>query len=502
MRFTSLVIELIRARPLLVVWLVVGAQALLWFVVPMLVYASPPGDVATVLAYGREYQVGTDLGPPLAFWLADLAYRAAGEHIFGVYLLAQICFVVTFVALYRLGRAIAGPQHAVVAVILTSTITAFASDGTAFGPMILARPLWALALLHIWQVIGQGRRNAWFALSLEVGLLLLTTTAAPVLLLLPLGFALATARGRRAFLSLDTAFSVLVIAALVVPYAVWLIRADLWASLSLPANADIAERAQIGGIYVLMLLLSAAGVAVLTLFNNGRFAPKNDDSPVVVRQPVDPLARGFVYVFALGPLLLAGVGAAVFGPAQLAGCGGIALLLTGLAVVVTGADVVAIHRQRLLRSIWAALVVAPAVAVIGGAVVQPWIGRTELPTAIPAKDIARFFGEAFERRTGKPLPAVAGDPELASLVAMGASRPRLLLDATPARTPWINLASFQQTGGIVVWRAADTAGKPPEEIAKRFPDIVPELPRAFDRLIAGRQPLIRIGWAIVRPKTP
>jgi len=28
---------------------------------------------------------------------------------------------------------------------------------------VLARPLWALLLLHTWQLIGQGRRNAWFA---------------------------------------------------------------------------------------------------------------------------------------------------------------------------------------------------------------------------------------------------------------------------------------------------------------------------------------------------
>jgi hypothetical protein len=27
-------------------------------------------------------------------------------------------------------------------------------------------------------------------------------------------------------------------------------------------------------------------------------------------------------------------------------------------------------------------------------------------------------------------------------------------------------------------------------------------PRAFERLVNGRQPLLRIGWAIVRPKVP
>src|ERR1700719_151255 len=89
MRFTSLIIELIRARPRLVVWLVALFQAALWLILAMLLYGSPPGDLATVLAYGREYQVGTDLGPPLAFWLADIALRPARKHILGVYLVAH-----------------------------------------------------------------------------------------------------------------------------------------------------------------------------------------------------------------------------------------------------------------------------------------------------------------------------------------------------------------------------------------------------------------------------
>src|SRR5436309_22047 len=197
MRFTSLIIELIRARPRLVIWLVLLFQAGLWLVLPLLLYRSPPGDVATLLAFGREYQIGTDLGPSLAFWLADIAFTLAGNHIFGVYLLAQLCFIVTFVALFALGRALIGGQQAVLAVLLTLTVTAFSSPGVEFGPLLLARPLWALLLLHFWQVIGQGRRSAWFALSIEAGLLLLTTPAAIGLLGLVAVFAFATAQGRR-----------------------------------------------------------------------------------------------------------------------------------------------------------------------------------------------------------------------------------------------------------------------------------------------------------------
>jgi hypothetical protein len=97
---------------------------------------------------------------------------------------------------------------------------------------------------------------------------------------------------------------------------------------------------------------------------------------------------------------------------------------------------------------------------------------------------------------------VTGDAQLAALIALDTGRPHLLLDAAPQRTPWLTLAKFNETGGVVVWRASDTEGTPPPDIAQRFPGLVPEVPRAFEWFVTGRQPLLRIGWAIVRPKTP
>ena len=95
-----------------------------------------------------------------------------------------------------------------------------------------------------------------------------------------------------------------------------------------------------------------------------------------------------------------------------------------------------------------------------------------------------------------------GTSRPASLISLDSARPHLFLDAAPQRTPWLSFASFNETGGVVVWRAADTQGTPPPELAQRFPGLVPEVPRAFDWLVNGRQPLLRIGWAIVRPKGP
>ena len=500
MRFTSLIIELIRARPRLVVWLAVLFQAALWLIVPLLFYSSPPGDVATVLAYGREYQVGTDLGAPLAFWLADIAFRAAGNHMFGVYLLAQLCSVVTFWALYLLARAIVGGQHAVLAVLLTLTVTAFSSPGVEFGPLVLARPLWALLLWHSWQLIGQGRRNVWFAWSIEAGLLLLTTSAALGLLMLIAGFALATERGRRTLMSFDALFALAVIVVLALPYLVWLIRADALA-LPWPVMTDLSGKATHWAGLLGGLLFAMAGIVLLAIVNSGWFDRSPEEAPIIYRPPVDPLARNFVYFFALAPALAGSLISGLYGFDRVAGGAGIALLMSGLAAIVAAGDLVHLRYQRILRSVWAAAVTAPALAVAATALFQPWTGG-EVATSLPASAIAHFFGDSFERRTNHPLPAVAGDAELATLITLDASRPHLFLDAAPQQTPWLTPAKFNETGGVVVWRASDTVGTPPDEIAKRFPGLVPEVPRAFDRLVNGRQPLLRIGWAIVRPKAP
>jgi hypothetical protein len=502
MRFTSLIIELIRARPRLIVWIAVLFQAALWLILPMLLYRSPPDDLATVLAYGREYQVGTDLGPPLAFWLADIAFRAAGNHMFGVYLLTQLCSVATFWTLYLLARAVVGGQQAVLAVLLTMTVAAFSSPGVEFGPLVLARPLWALLLLHSWQLIGQGRRNAWFAWSIEAGLLLLTTSAAIGLLLLVAAFALATARGRRILMSFDPLYALLVIIVLALPYLVWLARADTLALPPWPPIANLSARALhwlalLGG-----LLAASAAIWLLAALNTGRFGRNKEEAPIIYRPPVDTLARDFVYFFALAPALAGSLIAGLFDLDGVVGGAGIALMLSGLAAIVATGDLVYLRRQRILRSVWGAAVLAPALVVIAAALFLPWTGSAEVATSLPATDIARFFGDSFERRTNHRLQAVAGDTQLASLIALDRGRPHLFLDAAPQRTPWLSLTKFNETGGVVVWRALDTSGTPPADLVQRFPGMVPEVPRAFDRLINGRQPVLRIGWAIVRPRVP
>src|SRR3982074_2164501 len=181
MLYVSIFVELLRSRPALAVWLAAIAQALRSTLVPALFYPGPPGDVPNVLAVGHEFQLGTYLGPPLAFWLAELAFDIFGRSMVGVYLLSQVCVVVTYWAVFALGSSIIGAQHAALAVLLMVGIAAFTVPTPDFGPVILTLPLWAIILLHYWRAVGEGKRAYWLALAIEIGFFVLPPHFGPIL---------------------------------------------------------------------------------------------------------------------------------------------------------------------------------------------------------------------------------------------------------------------------------------------------------------------------------
>jgi hypothetical protein len=119
----------------------------------------------------------------------------------------------------------------------------------------------------------------------------------------------------------------------------------------------------------------------------------------------------------------------------------------------------------------------------------------------PADAMGQFFTETFRRRTGKALAIVIGDARTAGLVAFASpDRPSLYIDGSRERAPWISEAALREKGAVVTWTATDNAGTPPAHLKARFPDLVPEVPRSFDRSVQGRLPLLRIGWAVIRPR--
>jgi Dolichyl-phosphate-mannose-protein mannosyltransferase len=492
----SLFVELLRTRPLTLFWTMAGLQVVLWTLVPLLFYSAPPGQLPLVIAIGREFQLGTDFGPPLAFWLAELAFRAAG--MFGVYLLSQICIVVTYWAVLNLGRAVVGEIHAVMAVLLMAGIAVFSVPTPEFGPSILATPLWAMLLFHYWRAAHRGKFIYWLAVGVEGGLLLLTTYGGLILIGLVVVFMLSSKVGRSHLQTVGPWFAGLVIVVVLFPYLVWL---DLGGGTRFAGFAQVIQNLRMWAWMLGALLISHLGLDILVLLGRGAIIPSRSKPPEITREGVDPGARLFVYFFAIAPALAMALFSFLsprpenFMAAPLAA-------MSGLAVIVAAGDRIRIEHQYLIGYAWAAMMILPPVLVALAIMIQPWIFAVDLRVGRPAKEIGQFFAESFQRRTGKPLEIVGGDLPIAALISLAApTRPSLYLESAPEYLPKVTKREIEEKGAVVVWQAADTAG-PPAEILRQFPDIVAEVPQTFSRRFQGRMPLMRLGWGMIRPHVP
>ena len=499
MHYVSLLVEFLRGRPAVVFWTAALTQAALWTLIPAIFYSAPPGDVPLLLAIGREFVLGSYLGPPLAFWLGEIAFRIGGS--FGLYALAQACIVVTYWAVFTLGRGIVGTRHAILAILLMVGIAAFAVPSPNFGPAVLAAPLWALGLLFFWRSVGEGRRGYWFLLALDLGLLLLASYVGLVLLVLIIVFTGATARGRNAAQRPEPWIAVLLFCIVVFPHVIWFGSGRTLVAEGIDESVAATGRLSPGLWLLLALILTHLGLALLVALTSGWPRHPRERAPEIDRNPVDAFARVFVFVFALAPAAIAIV--AAFASGRLGPLDNIAplVVLSGLAVIVAAGDKILLYREGLVSSAWIVLLIAPPVLVALSLVVFPWTLGTDLRIAQPANAEGRFYADIYQRRTGKRLAYLTGDPRVAPLVALASpSRPHLYFAWAPQRSPWVTLSDIHQQGGILVWPASDNTGSAPETLKVQFPEMVPEVPRSFPRAVQGMLPLIRIGWSMQRPQ--
>jgi hypothetical protein len=363
--------------------------------------------------------------------------------------------------------------------------------------------LWAVVLLHYWRAVGQGQRRSWYTLGVAAALLLLTSNAALILLGALVLFTAVTERGRAALSANEPWIVMIALAVFLFIHLLWLQGTgdSLSPALARLRDATAAGQNTSGWLRLLSaVVLAHAGLAILVVLASGWPRTGDAPAPAIARTPIDPAAISFVKVFALLPALLATIVAVLFGRALPIGGAAPLVVLSGLAIIIVAGDSIALFHQRILGYAWAGLLVVPALFVPVVMVLLPWAARTDLKIEQPANAMGRFFADSFERRTGRPLAVITGDPGTATLIALAApSRPSVYFDADPARSPWVTPDDIRNKGAVVVWLTADTTPTPPPEIKARFPDLIPEVPRTFPRPVQGRLPPLRVGWGVIRP---
>jgi hypothetical protein len=353
--------------------------------------------------------------------------------------------------------------------------------------------------------VAQGNKRSWYVLGGAGALMLLSTEAALILLGTLALFTVLTERGRAALEATEPWIVAVVLSFFLFLHLLWL---DGIADSLGPVFKSLRQATAAGGNTVawlrllIALMLAHAGLAILVVLAGGWPRSRALPAPPLLRQPIDSFAATYVRVLALAPALAATIVAVLIGRSTPIGGAAPLVVLAGLFIVMAAGDSIALYHQRVLGFAWAGLLIVPAIFVPLLIVALPWAAATDLKIAQPAKAMGRFFAENFERRTGQPLAIVTGDPRTAALIALAApSRPSVLFEAAPERSPWVTADDIRKKGAVVVWLTNDTTPTPPPDIKAYFPDLVAEVPRTFERPVQGRMPLLRVGWGVIRPGT-
>ena len=111
---------------------------------------------------------------------------------------------------------------------------------------------------------------------------------------------------------------------------------------------------------------------------------------------------------------------------------------------------------------WAVIFAGLAIAFIGNYGVLPYYDQRYRAVFFPGGDLGRELSQRYRASTGQPLAYVIGSMWDGGNVAHYApEQPRVLIDGSPARAPWIDLGDLKRHGAVVVWTSGDLQALPP-----------------------------------------
>jgi hypothetical protein len=483
----------IERRPTAAFGAFAALHAAVWTALPTLLYKNLPLDLIEALTYGREWQLGYDKLPPLPWWVVETVYRIAGSD-FAFYLLSEIVVLTAFALVFATARPLVGAVGALVAVLIIDGLHYFNYTAPKFNHDVIQLPFWALAGFAFRAGLRRGRTVDWLLLGFALGMTLwakyfFVVLAAPLAL-----FLLIDRDARRTLATLGPWLATAVALVVMAPHLVWLVRNDF-----LPFAYASARAAPSHGVldHVIHPAVFAASQLAALLPALAIAAPLCWPRPETAAPKVDDFDRRIVRLLAFGPAATLIALSAISGRGLVAMWGYPLWLFLGLWIVMTVGS--AIDRRRLARvaAVWAVVFVGLAAAFVADYTILPRIDHRYRAAFFPGDRLAAEIDSRFRAATGAPLAYVVGSMWVGGNVAhYSADRPRVLIDGSPARAPWIDLADLKARGAAVVWVVGDRTSVPPEYRA-----VAPDARVGTPFTLPARNGIgdVEVGWAILPP---
>ncbi|MEA2982596.1 MAG: hypothetical protein QOF09_4419 [Alphaproteobacteria bacterium] len=474
-------------------------HAVVWTVLPTLFFLNLPLDLIEGLLYGREWQLGYDKLPPLPWWMLEATRRLFGPDLF-FYALSQATVVAAFALIWVMARRLVGPVGALVAVLIIDGLHYFTFTAPKFNHDVIQLPFWALTGYAYWAALRHGRTVHWLLLGFGIGMAVWAKYFA-VVQAVPLAlFALFDRDARKALATPGPWLAVAAALVVVSPHLVWLIQNDFLPFAYADARAVHFKKALDYLVKPPRFLLSQLGFLLPSLLIAAPYLRRDVHVPDSMAKSelelaADAFDRRIVTLLTFGPVAMIVLLSLETGRDAVTLWGYPLWLFLGLWIVLNARLLERVTLWRIVF-LWAVVFTATAVAFA----LDYGLSQRSRDIAVmyPGAQLGMEMSRRYRALTGQPLAYVIGPMwEGGNVAHYAPEHPRVLIDSSPARAPWIDLGDLRARGAIVIWPAGDPDALPPSfraiaddaEIQPGF-----ALPMHRD---AGSK---RFGWALLRPR--
>jgi 4-amino-4-deoxy-L-arabinose transferase-like glycosyltransferase len=477
---------------------ILALHAMVWTLLPALLYPNLPLDLIEALVYGREWQLGYDKLPPLPWWLVEIAHRAVG-HDFAYYLLAQAAVVTALAVVYRTARPLAGPAGALAAVLIIDGLHYFNYTAAKFNHDVIQLPFWALAGYAFHRALRGGALGHWLLLGLAVGISLWAKYFVVVLVAPMVVFVLIDDEARQCLKTPGPYLAAAIALATAMPHLIWLVQNDFLPFGYAEHRAVLARGWYDHLWHPLQFVIDQLGFLVpAILIAVPLFWPRRTANEPPVAMPADAYDRRIVTWLAFGPLGAVLALSAVSGRGTVAMWGYPLWLFTGLWVVLVARRALDARRLGRIFAIWAIVFGSLAIAFIVNYSVLPRFDHRYRAVFFPGESLAAQITQRTRAVTGQPVTyVIASMWDGGNISHYAASHPRVLIDGKPERAPWIDLKDLRARGAVVVWTDGDRNVIP---LAYRniAGDAAVQAPFTLPYRRGSGE--VTVGWAILLPR--
>ena len=484
--------ERVLARCGLAVGVLGAVQVMAWTLAPALTHDALPLDVVEMLVWGREGVVATYKHPNLPGLLLEAARQLSAGALWICYVLAQLCVVASFSAVYLLGRDLMGPQKALAGTLLLTGIFYYSWPTPELNHNLVQMPLWAWTGLALWRASQTGRMRWWLLLGAFGGLSLWAKYSSGLLLVAAGAWILLDRQTRRQFVRPGPWVALAISSVIVLPQLRFLIESGF---LPLDYAVTRAETGRVSGPVSFLLAQIADHIPFFLMAFLAGLLGRNGRDLTEAQKRV----RRYLLLVGLGPVLgtvalawIADLGLRHMWGMPMFNFSG--LLLVSLVPDRCNGRTV----QRLVGLAACFLGVIPAVY----AAAVLWHDRLSdkaLRVLWPQQHIADTLLDNYAAETGTVPRIIVGPVWEAGLVALAGPRDvSVSIDGDVRKSPWVTGQDIARHGALAVW---STDAGPEGPLATMMEDQVlrHETFRWSDSPSA--RPL-RITWTVIPPRTP